>query len=154
MRLNMSSLVKLGRDPEKIMESDIVFVYLHTVSIFILVTYNWRYKTYDYSLLAVSNSIIRCLLWCQEHISLWSLLLLVSHFWGWSCQVPVFAFYAGVSLRGENLRETRVGRWCTVGFKGLHIFQTVTCLSCWGTGRRSCARPVPTNYWGLASYGN
>ncbi|KAK0154198.1 hypothetical protein N1851_003710 [Merluccius polli] len=42
MRLYMTSLVTLGRGPEKTMVSDIVLAYLHTDSTLILVTSDWR----------------------------------------------------------------------------------------------------------------
>ncbi|TKS65253.1 Receptor-type tyrosine-protein phosphatase gamma [Collichthys lucidus] len=41
MRLNMTSLVTLGRGPEKTTESIIVLAYSHTDETFILVTYDW-----------------------------------------------------------------------------------------------------------------
>ena len=42
MRLYMSSLVRLGKGPEKITESDIFFAKEHTDSMFNLVTSDWR----------------------------------------------------------------------------------------------------------------
>ncbi len=42
MQLNMSSLIVLGRGPEKNMKPDVVFAHVHTVSVLILVTSNWR----------------------------------------------------------------------------------------------------------------
>ena len=42
MRLYMTSLVTLGRGPEKTTVSDIVLAYLHTDSTLILVTSDWR----------------------------------------------------------------------------------------------------------------
>ncbi len=42
MQQSMSSLVILGRGPEKTSESNIVFAYVHTDSILILVTSDWR----------------------------------------------------------------------------------------------------------------
>lgn len=44
MWLNMSSLVRLGRGPEKTVESHIVFAYVHTHSTFILVTCDWHHQ--------------------------------------------------------------------------------------------------------------
>ena len=139
MRLNMSSLVRFGRGPEKTTVSDIVLANVHTDSTLIFVTSDWRNRA---SLPPTWITILlnlRLLLASSFRFDSMSpalapgihltMLAGAASFTFRTMELPItrVCLSAGVSLSGENLLETWMGWWWAVGFDlGLCFLRTVT----------------------------